>query len=74
MAADGDNVIIDIPNRTIRLDVEQVELLRRRTEMEAVGVDAWRPANRRREVSAALRAYALLTTSAAQGAVRKLVE
>ena len=56
--------MIDIPNRTIRLDVEQDELFRRRTAMEAAGVDAWRPANRRREVSAALRAYALLTTSA----------
>ena len=74
LAADGDNVIIDIPNRTIQLDVDQEELLQRRTAMEAAGVDAWRPANRRREVSAALRAYALLTTSAAQGAVRKLVE
>jgi dihydroxy-acid dehydratase len=72
LAADGDRVVIDIPNRTIRLDVEQQELLRRRAEMEAVGVDAWRPANRRREVSVALRAYALLTTSAAQGAVRRL--
>ena len=74
LAADGDNVIIDIPNRTIQLDVDQEELMQRRTAMEAAGVDAWRPANRRREVSAALRAYALLTTSAAQGAVRKLVE
>ena len=72
LATDGDQVIIDIPNRTIRLDVEQDELQRRRAEMEAVGVDAWKPANRQREVSVALRAYALLTTSAAQGAVRKI--
>ncbi len=74
LAVDGDQVIIDIPNRTIRLDVEQAELQRRRAAMEAVGVDAWKPANRRREVSAALRAYALLTTSAAQGAVRRVDE
>lgn len=72
LAADGDIVEIDIPNRTIRLDVAQEELEQRRTEMEAAGVDAWKPANRRREVSAALRSYALLTTSAAQGAVRKI--
>jgi dihydroxy-acid dehydratase len=74
LAADGDNIIIDIPNRSIQLDVEQEELLRRRTEMESTGGGVWRPVNRRREVSVALRAYALLTTSAAQGAVRKLDE
>ncbi len=74
LAVDGDQVFIDIPNRTIRLDVKQEELQRRRAAMEAVGVDAWKPANRRREVSAALRAYALLTTSAAQGAVRRVDE
>ena len=72
LAADGDQVVIDIPNRTIQLDVEPEELLRRRAEMEAAGVDAWKPANRRREVSVALKAYALLTTSAAQGAVRRI--
>jgi len=72
LAVDGDLVIIDIPNRNIRLDVEQNELLQRRAKMEDAGVAAWKPTNRRREVSVALKAYALLTTSAAQGAVRRI--
>ena len=38
--------------------------------MAAKGKDAWRPTDRKREVSAALKAYAALTTSAAKGAVR----
>ena len=38
--------------------------------MEARGKAAWRPVNRKRHVSAALRAYAALATSAARGAVR----
>ena len=38
--------------------------------MEAKGAAAWKPMNRQREVSAALRAYAAMTTSAARGAVR----
>lgn len=37
--------------------------------MQAKGADAWRP-NRDRKISEALRAYALMTTSAARGAVR----
>ena len=39
--------------------------------MEARGADAWRP-NRDRAISQALRAYALMTTSASRGAVRDL--
>jgi dihydroxy-acid dehydratase len=40
--------------------------------MEARGSQAWRPVNRQREVSAALRAYAAMTTSADTGAVRDI--
>ena len=40
--------------------------------MEAKGADAWKPANRDRKISAALKAYAAFTTSAARGAVRDL--
>ncbi len=72
LAADGDPIFIDIPNRIIRLDVEPDELIRRRTAMDSSGAAAWRPKNRQREVSVALKAYALLTTSASQGAVRRL--
>ncbi|MGY2049852.1 dihydroxy-acid dehydratase [Methylobacterium sp. JK268] len=66
----GDRIEIDIPNRLIHLAVEEAELDRRRVAQEAKG---WRPAApRKRKVSAALRAYAMLATSAAQGAVRKV--
>jgi dihydroxy-acid dehydratase len=70
LVRDGDPIAIDIPNRSIRLDVDDPELERRRTAQEAAG---WQPAApRKRKVSAALRAYAMLTTSAAQGAVRRV--
>lgn len=69
---EGDRIEIDIPNRTINIGIPDGELERRRAEMEAAGADAWKPAERRRKVSAALQAYASLTTSAAQGAVRKI--
>jgi dihydroxy-acid dehydratase len=66
----GDRIEIDIPNRVLRLDVADEELARRRAAMEAKGKDAWKPLDRDRPVSTALRAYAALTTSAAKGAVR----
>ena len=52
------------------LDVADAELERRRAAMLARGKDAWKPQDRQRPVSAALRAYAAMTTSAAKGAVR----
>ncbi|QGY02779.1 dihydroxy-acid dehydratase [Methylobacterium mesophilicum SR1.6/6] len=70
LVRDGDTIAIDIPNRSIRLEVEPDELERRRAAQDAAG---WQPASpRKRRVSAALRAYAMLTTSAARGAVRRV--
>jgi dihydroxy-acid dehydratase len=69
---EGDRIAIDIPGRRIELLVAEEELQRRRQAMEARGEAAWQPAARERPVSAALRAYAALTTSAARGAVRDL--
>ncbi|SDA26343.1 dihydroxy-acid dehydratase [Methylobacterium sp. UNC378MF] len=70
LVRDGDRIAIDIPNRRIHLDVDQAELDERRSAQEAAG---WQPAKpRKRKVSAALRAYAMLTTSAAHGAVRRV--
>ncbi len=66
----GDMIDIDIPNRTIHLRVADHELTERRHAMDARGALAWRPQNRQRTVSAALQAYAALTTSADRGAVR----
>ncbi|EEG09111.1 dihydroxy-acid dehydratase [Pseudogulbenkiania ferrooxidans] len=70
LAEEGDTLEIDIPNRTIRLAVSDEELAHRRAKMEARGKDAWKPLDRQRTVSAALRAYAAMTTSADTGAVR----
>jgi dihydroxy-acid dehydratase len=64
----GDAISIDIPARTISVEVSEAELARRRAIRSAEG---WKPAQpRKRQVTAALRAYAALVTSADQGAVR----
>ncbi|OAJ70342.1 dihydroxy-acid dehydratase [Methylobacillus sp. MM3] len=70
LVEEGDTIEIDIPNRRIHLDVSVEELESRRKAMEAKGAQAWKPVNRERTVSPALRAYAAMTTSAAKGAVR----
>ena len=67
---EGDTIEIDIPNRSINLKVSDEELAARRAEMEARGSKAWKPENRDRYVSAALRAYGAMATSADKGAVR----
>ena len=72
LVEEGDRIEIDIPNRRIDLAIAPAVLESRRAVMDARGQDAWRPLDRKREVSAALRAYAALTTSAARGAVRDL--
>ena len=72
LVREGDMIDIDIPARTISLRVPDAELARRRAEQDAKG---WKPAApRSRKVSTALRAYAMLATSADKGAVRKLPE
>ncbi|MGW0907568.1 dihydroxy-acid dehydratase [Streptomyces sp. NPDC002853] len=66
LVEDGDRIRIDIPNRGIELLVDESELTRRR---EALG-GVYAPKSRERKVSAALRAYAAMATSADRGAVR----
>ncbi|WP_369601473.1 dihydroxy-acid dehydratase [Hahella sp. SMD15-11] len=71
LVEEGDRILIDIPRRSINVDVPDEELARRRAAMEARGPQAWKPAKPRpRRVSTALKAYALLATSADKGAVR----
>jgi dihydroxy-acid dehydratase len=70
LVQEGDPIEIDIPNRGIRVALSDEALAQRRTAMNAKGKDAWKPVGRNRPVSAALRAYAAMTTSAAYGAVR----
>jgi len=69
----GDTIVIDIPVRSISIEVGEEEMNRRRKEEEAKGAGGFKPA-RRRVVSQALRAYALFAASADQGAVRILPE
>ncbi|WP_436863486.1 dihydroxy-acid dehydratase [Acinetobacter haemolyticus] len=70
LVEDGDTIQIDIPNRTIHLDVDDATMAHRRTVQEAKG---WHPAEeRKRKVSKSLKIYALHSTSAAKGAVRVL--
>ncbi|MBW3117030.1 dihydroxy-acid dehydratase [Providencia rettgeri] len=70
LVQDGDIIDIDIPKRTMVLDVSESELNQRREAELARGDKAYTPRNRQREVSFALRAYASLATSADKGAVR----
>ncbi len=70
LVEEGDLIEIDIPNRTIRVALSDEQLAERRQQMEARGAQAWQPLKRERQVSAALKAYAAMTTSAARGAVR----
>jgi dihydroxy-acid dehydratase len=69
LAEDGDPIEIDIPARSLELAVPEEELAARRERlMGALG--SYRPADRDRPVSEALRVYAALATSASTGAVR----
>ncbi|WP_035987925.1 dihydroxy-acid dehydratase [Leptolyngbya sp. KIOST-1] len=73
LVEEGDRIVIDIPNRTINLAISDDELAQRRAAKMAKGDAAWQPAQpRQRRVTAALKAYALLATSADRGAVRNL--
>lgn len=68
LVENGDKIVIDIPNRSIQLDVSGAELQKRRVEQDKKG---WKPAKpRARKVSLALKAYAMMATSADKGAVR----
>lgn len=67
---DGDPIEIDIPARKINVLISTEELDQRRKEEEAKGKDAFKPVNRERNISKALKAYASLVSSADKGAVR----
>jgi dihydroxy-acid dehydratase len=70
LVRNGDRIRIDIPNRRIDVLVSDEELAKRRVEQDKLG---WKPSKPRpRKVSAALKAYAMLATSADRGAVRNL--
>ncbi|WP_372594606.1 dihydroxy-acid dehydratase [Actinotalea sp.] len=69
LVEDGDEIEFSIPERRVTLHVAEDELARRRAERELTG---WTPRDRKREVSAALRLFALFAQSADKGAARKI--
>lgn len=68
LVEDGDIITINIPDRSITLDVDEATLAQRRAALEEAG--GYKPRNRDRTVSAALKAYAAMALSADKGAVR----
>ena len=71
LVRNGDGISIDIPNRTINLNISAQEMEKRRKEEEQKGNAAFKPAvKRERAISNALKAYASMVTSADMGAVR----
>ena len=72
LVEEGDEIVIDIPNRSINVSLSDDELQKRRLRMESKGAQAWQPQPRERKISKALEAYALMATSAAKGAVRDI--
>ncbi|GAA3743640.1 dihydroxy-acid dehydratase [Micromonospora maritima] len=73
LVRDGDEIVIDIPGRSIELNVPADELTARRVAEEKRD-RPYTPTDRQRPVSAALRAYASMATSASDGAYRRVPE
>ncbi|PRX48284.1 dihydroxy-acid dehydratase [Prauserella shujinwangii] len=69
LVQDGDQILIDVRERTLRLLVDDDVLAERRAKMEA-SERPWQPVDRQRPITGALRAYARMATSADTGAVR----
>ncbi len=69
---DGDTIEINIPERTINVLLSDKELDDRRENEKKRGDKAFTPLKRKRNISKALKAYAMLVTSADAGAVRNI--
>ncbi|MCW9035898.1 MAG: dihydroxy-acid dehydratase [Rhodospirillales bacterium] len=72
LVEEGDIIEINIPERSIKVNLSDEELTKRRAAMDAKGKDGWKPKSRDREVSTALKAYAAMASSADKGAVRDI--
>ncbi|WP_107078665.1 dihydroxy-acid dehydratase [Micromonospora sp. MH33] len=73
LVREGDEIVIDIPARSIRLDVPD-DVIQARRVAEEKRDRPYTPTDRVRPVSAALRAYASMATSASDGAYRRVPE
>jgi dihydroxy-acid dehydratase len=74
LVEEGDTIAIDIPARSINVEVPDKQLAERRVKEEARGAEAFQPVGRKRVVSKALKAYASMACSADKGAVRSVPE
>jgi len=72
LVENGDEIVIDITKRSIDMVLSEEQLAARHEKQLARGKDAYKPVDRVRSVTPALKAYALLATSADKGAVRDL--
>lgn len=68
----GDIIDINIPQRTIKVELTDEQLAERRKAEESRGKAAFTPTSRQREVSKALKAYAAMVSSADKGGVRMI--
>jgi dihydroxy-acid dehydratase len=68
----GDKIVIDIPGRSINVEISEAEMEERRQKEMAKGDKAFKPGPRERQVSKALKAYASMVSSADKGAVRMI--
>lgn len=71
LVENGDEILIDVKTRTLKVLLDDETLAERRAKMEA-SERPWQPKDRQRPVTQALRAYAKLATSADKGAVRSV--
>lgn len=74
LVEDGDIITIDIPSRSISVDLDPAVLEKRRAEQLARGNKAFTPCCRDRKVSKALKAYASMVSSADKGGIRLIEE
>ena len=68
---DGDIISINIPERSINVELSDAELAVRRAEQDAIG---WKPVDRERVVSNSLKIFAMLAQSADKGAARRQLD
>ena len=74
LVKDNDRIEINIPKRSIMVVLTKTELAKRKAAEKKRGAKAYTPKTRKRVISAALRAYALMAASADRGAVRVVPE
>ena len=74
LVEDGDIITIDIPSRSISVNLDKDTIEKRRAQQLARGNKAYTPASRDRKVSKALKAYASMVSSADKGGIRLIEE